>query len=99
MRKPTILVEPITVPTLDAVVVTGLPLEGVSVTVTAAGEMVPLGKPEPVTETLVTPGCPEAGLADALSLTLVCAKAGTDINTATRNERTVFRIALMPLCP
>jgi hypothetical protein len=34
-----------------------------------------------------------------LSLTLVCAKAGTDINTATRNERTVFRIELMPLCP
>jgi hypothetical protein len=43
IRKPTILVEAITVPTLDAVVVTGLPPVGVSVTVTAEGEIVPLG--------------------------------------------------------
>ena len=99
MRKPTIFVEPTTVPTLDAVVVTALPALGVNVTVTAEAEIVPLGNPEPVTDTLVTPGCPDEGLAEALSLTLVCAQAGADINTATRNERTVFRIELMPLCP
>ena len=83
-----------------AVVVTGVPpLFGVSVTVTLAGEIVPLGNPEPVTETVVSPACPEVGMVAAFSVTLACAKTGMHSNTAPTNERTVARIELMPVCP
>jgi hypothetical protein len=100
IKKATVSVVPVPGVTLLAVVVTGVPpLLGVSVTVTLAGEIVPLGNPEPVTETLVSPACPEVGLVAAFSVTLACAKTGMHSNTAPTNERTVARIELMPVCP
>ena len=58
IRKDTCRVAPITVVTAVAAVVTALPFpaDGVSVTVTAAGVIVPAGNLEPVTVTLVTSG-------------------------------------------
>jgi len=48
-----------------AVVVTAVPpLLGVSVTVTLAGEIVPLGNPDPVTDTVVSPGSADVGVAE-----------------------------------
>jgi hypothetical protein len=90
---------PFTTVTADAVVITALPLAGVSVTVTFAGGIVPLGNPVPVTETVVTPDVPVVGLVEADNVTLICAAltAGSQHNTAPNNKRTVIRIALMPL--
>src|SRR5258708_40302112 len=57
--------------TVVAVVVPPAPLPfGVSVTVTLAGKIVPLGNPEPVTDTVVTPACPVVGLVAEPSATL-----------------------------
>jgi hypothetical protein len=98
-RKAIVFVVPVPGVTPVAVVVTAVPPLGVSVTVTLAGEIVPLGNPEPVTDTVVSPACPDVGLVAALSFTLVCAKTGIEINTAPTNERTVARIELMPGCP
>jgi hypothetical protein len=53
---------PVTVATVLAVVVTaGPPDGGVSATVTAAGEIVPVGNPDPMTVTTWTPGCAADG--------------------------------------
>jgi hypothetical protein len=58
-----------------------MPEAGASVTVTFAGAMVPEGKPLPVKDTTVTPGCAEAGVALALSViaTGACAIKQTGI--------------------
>jgi hypothetical protein len=53
--KPTVLVVPTRVATLVAVVDTAAPTLGVNLTVTADGEIVPPGKSDPVTVTVVTP--------------------------------------------
>lgn len=42
--------------------------------------MIPLGKPEPITETTVTPACPALGDAVGLSFMLVCEKAVIAVN-------------------
>ena len=39
------------------------PPDGVNVTLTLAGEMVPAGNPEPVTDSAVIPGWPTVGAA------------------------------------
>jgi hypothetical protein len=74
--KVTASVAPDSTVTFVAVVVPdGPPPEvvGLSVTVTLAGGIVPLGKPCPTTVTLVTPGSAALGVADALSVTSVTA--------------------------
>ena len=47
---------------------------GWRVTVVLAGRIVPLGKFEPVTLMIVTPGAPAVGAADGLNVTCVCAQ-------------------------
>ena len=70
-KKLTVLVDPVPGVTLDAVVVVAVPPAfGVSVTVTFAAQIVPLGNPEPVTEAVVTPACAVVGVVAELSLTL-----------------------------
>ena len=70
-RKLTVLVDPVPGVTLDAVVVNALPPDlGVSVTVTFAAQIVPLGNPEPVTEAVVTPACAVVGVVAEPSFTL-----------------------------
>jgi hypothetical protein len=62
MVKDTRRVLPATVVMAVAAVVTVLtPAEGLRLTVTLAARMVPVGKPDPVTEMLVTPGSPAVG--------------------------------------
>src|SRR5258708_31666859 len=57
--------------TLGAGLVTAVPpLFGVSVTVTPAGKIAPLGNPEPVTVTVVTPATPVVGLVELPRATL-----------------------------
>ena len=68
------LLLPTTDLTLNAVAVaaTGpLQLFFINVIVTLAGRIVPLGKPEPVRLTLVTPATPVLGAAATLSVTVV----------------------------
>jgi len=61
--KVMVAVEPVPGVTVAAVVVTAVPpLLGVRVTVTLAGEIDPLGNPEPVTDTVVRPGSADVGL-------------------------------------
>ena len=88
---------PTTVATFDASVVTVGPapaVAGASVTVTSAGAMVPDGKFEPVTLTLVTPACPDDGLTALLSVTLVCASTSDSApampTAATRTAMNLF---------
>jgi hypothetical protein len=90
-RNPTLLVVPMTVAIVDAAVVTVGPapvVTGASVTVMLAGKMVPVGKPEPVTFTDVTPAWAAPGtaverLTDALD---VPAASATEENPATRHD-------------
>jgi len=66
-----VLVDPVPGATLDAVVVMAVPPDlGVKVTVTFAGQIVPLGNPEPVTEAVVTPACAVVGVVVEPSFTL-----------------------------
>jgi hypothetical protein len=61
---PNNVVTPVTVPTA-----VGPEPTGAKATVTFAGAIVPDGKPLPVKVTTVAPGCAEAGVALALSVT------------------------------
>jgi hypothetical protein len=58
-----------TVTLVAVVVVAAPPPEGVSVTVTLAGGIVPLGNPDPVTDSTEIPAWPVAGAAAAASVT------------------------------
>src|SRR5262245_26941946 len=87
---------PTIVTTFDADVVTVGPapaVAGSSVTVTSAGAIVPDGKFEPVTLTLVTPACPVDGLTAVLSVTLVCASSSeSDPAMPTAAVRTAMKL-------
>ena len=68
------------------------PPAGARVTVTFPGDIVPLGKPEPVTELELTAACPELGEAVAPKVIWVCASATTlndsdPSNTMIRTKR------------
>ena len=90
---------PAMVTTADAGVVTVVPpAEGASDTVTAAGRIVPTGKPEPVRVIGEIPACPDVGDAAGERVTAICAlsksgrrsKKGT--NAANRPGRQVVAV-------
>lgn len=91
MRNVTRSVLPETTVTAKAFVLPDGPVPvtaGFKLTVTAEGEMVPLGKPCPVTVIFVTPGSPEVGEVAAFNVTFVCATSnpGSDANTNTASK-------------
>jgi hypothetical protein len=77
-------VVPGSVATAVAVVLTAVPPpDGVSVTVTPPGEIVPLGKPLPVTLIVEIPACPLEGEAGLLRVTCPCAQAAPTVPNST----------------
>jgi hypothetical protein len=65
---------------------------GATVTVTSPGAIVPAGKFEPVTATVVTPGCAAAGDAVDVSVTLDWARIEIEpLSASSKKKRTPLR--------
>jgi len=74
------------------VLVAAPPPDGVKVTVTPLARIVPAGKPEPVTDSAVTPACPAVGAAAEDNVTCAWASAGKPSKSANSRARLIAKI-------